>query len=155
MLIGCFDALLIHDTSRRRSKVPNPALPRAMHVIREREKCIAGAGHPIELPRVVRTLLRTEWRWNLLEQTFPLRLLTALERLTADKEVDRVCLFRTLDAFLEGQPEDARMVSQPPIVRLGARESRAVDPRLLSRTQSDDRPVISIRHAVGLGVFQG
>jgi hypothetical protein len=46
------------------------------------------------------------------------------------------------------------MVPQPPVVRFGARESRAVDARLLARAQSDDRAAIGVGYAVRLGVLQ-
>lgn len=53
-------------------------------------------------------------RWGylpLLKQALPLRLLAALEHLPTDEEVDRVGLFGALDALLERQREDARMVA--------------------------------------------
>jgi hypothetical protein len=126
-LIRCLDALLVHDASRGSSEVPNPTLPRAVHIIREREG-VAGACHPIELLRVVHALLGAEWRRDLLEQAFPLCFLAALNHFTANKEVDHISPFRMLHPFLEWQCEDTRMVSQPPIVHLGACESCAVDP---------------------------
>ena len=137
MLIRRLDALLVHDASRGCSEVPNATLPCAVHVVREREEGIARARHPIELLRVVCALLGAEWRRDLLEQAFPLRPLPTLKHFSAHEKVDRVCPFRTLYTSLEWQREDARVVSQPPVVRLGARESRAVDPRLLACTQSD------------------
>ena len=79
----------------------------------------------------------------------------AFEHLAANKEVDRVCPLRTFHPFLEWEREDAGVVTEPPVVRFGASESRAVDPRLLACAQSDDRTVIRIRHAVRLSVFQG
>ena len=126
-----------------------------MDVIREREECVAGTRQAIELPCVFRALLGGKRCGYLpfLEQALPLRLLSALEHLPTDKEVDRVGLFGTLDALFERQREDARMVAQPPVVRFGARESRAVDARLLARAQSDDRAAIGVRYAVRLGVL--
>jgi hypothetical protein len=40
------------------------------------------------------------------------------------------------------------VVAQPPIVRLGAREPRAVDARLLAGAQSDYGPTVGVRYAV-------
>ena len=157
VLVRRLDALLVHDTSRWRGEIPHAALPRAVDVIREREERIAGTRHAIEPPRVLHALLGAKRRGYLplLEQALPLRLLAALEDLPTDEEVDRVGLFGTLDALLERQREHARMVPQPPVVRFGARESRAVDARLLARAQSDDRAAIGVRYAVRLGVLQG
>lgn len=156
VLVRRLDALLVHDTSRWRGEIPHAALPRAMDVIREREERIARTRYAIEPPRVFRALLGAKRRGYLplLKQAFPLRLLAALEDLPTDEEVDRVRLFGTLDALLEWHREHARMVPQPPVVRFGARESRAVDARLLARAQSDDRAPIGVRYAVRLGVFQ-
>ena len=82
--------------------------------------------------RVTRVARVYERRRDFFEQDLPLRLLVALEHLARDEEVDRVRLVRALDALFERQREDARVVAQPPIVRLGACESRAVDARLLA-----------------------
>src|SRR5712675_2276346 len=127
VLVRRLDALLVHDASRRRGEVPHATFLRAMHVIREREERVTGTRHAIELPRVVRALLRGERRRDFLEQALPLNLLAALEYLAPDEEVDRVRLVRALNPFLERQREHARVVSQPPVVRLGARKSCAVD----------------------------
>ena len=137
VLVHRLDAFLIHDTSRRRSEIPNTALLRAMHVVREREKRIARTRHTVELSHVVRTLLGAERRRDLLEQAVPLLFLAALENLAPDKEVDRVRFFCTLDSFLEWERKNARVVAQPPIISLGARKSRTVDTRLLACAQSD------------------
>ncbi len=63
VLVRRLDALLVHDTSGRRGEISNAALLCAMNVIWEREKCVAGACHAIELPRVVRALLSAK-RWG-------------------------------------------------------------------------------------------
>ena len=148
VLVRRLDAFLVHDASGRRGKVPRAALLRAMHVVREREERITGARHAVELARMIRALLGAKRRRDLLEQALPLCLLAALEHLAADEEVDRVRLVGALDALLERQREDARVVSQPPVVRLGARESRAVDARLLAGAQADYRAAVGVRYAV-------
>jgi hypothetical protein len=148
VLIRRLDAFLVHDTSRRRCEIPNTTFLRAMHVVREREKRITRTCYTVELSRVVRTLLGTERRRDLLEQAVPLLFLAALENLASDKEVDRVRFFGALDSFLEWERKNARVVAQPPIISLGARKSRAVDTRLLTCAQSDYRAAIGIRHAV-------
>ena len=137
VLICRFDTLFVHDAPRGRSEIPNATLPRAMHVVWEWEEGVAGAGHAIELPRVVCTLLGAERRRDLVEQALPVRLFAALQHFAANKKVYRVCLVRALDSFLERECENARVVAQPPVVRFGAREPRAVDARLLPGAQSD------------------
>ena len=155
VLVRRLDAFLVHDTSGRRSEIPNAALPCAMYVVPKREERIARTRHAVELPRMVRALLCAERRRDRLEEALPLCFLTALEHLASDEKVDRIRLVGTLDALLEREREDARVVAQPPIVRFGARESRAVDARLLAGAQSDYRAAVGIRYAVGLGVLQG
>ena len=98
-----------------------------MHVVREREEGIAGAGHTIQLPRVLRALLGAERRRDFVEQALPVRLFAALQYFSANEKVYRIRLVRALSPFLEREREDARVVPQPPVVSLGARESRAVD----------------------------
>lgn len=138
VLVRGLDALLVHDAPRRRGEIPNTALPRAVHVIWEREEGVARARHAVKPSRVFRALLGAERGRDLPEQALPLRLLAALEHVAPDEEVDRVCLFGALDALLEWQREHARVVPQPPVVCFGPREPRAVDARLLACAQSDD-----------------
>jgi hypothetical protein len=125
-----------------------------MHIVREREKRVTGARHPIQLRRPLRLLLHAERLHRALEQALPLRLLAALEHLPAHEQVDRVRLLRALDALLERQREDARVVPQPPDVGLAPGEARAVDARLLARAEADERAVLCVRDAVGLGVLE-
>jgi hypothetical protein len=108
-----------------------------MHIVREREEGIAGAGHAVQLPRMLRTFLGTEWRWDLVEQALPVRLFAAFQHFAANEKVYRIRLVCALDTFLERECEYARVVAQPPVVGFGAREPRAVDARLLPGAQSD------------------
>ncbi len=111
VLVRRLDAFFVHDTSRRRSKVPNSTLLLAMHIVREREERIAGTRHTVELSRVIRALLCTERRRDLLEQAFPLLFLVTLKYLASDEEVDRIRFFGALDTPFEWECKDARMVS--------------------------------------------
>lgn len=148
VLVRSLDAFLVHNTSRRRCKIPNTTLLHAMHIVREREKRIARARHAVELSSVVRTLLGAERRRDLFKQVIPMLFLATLEDLASNKEVDRVRFFGALDSFLEWERKNARVVAQPPIISLGTRKSRAVDTRLLTRAQSDYRAAVGIRHAI-------
>ena len=121
-----------------------------MDVVGEGEECVARARDAGELARVLRTLLGGERRGHALEHGLPLHALTALEHLAADEEVDRVRLLRALDALLERQGQHARVVPQPPQVRLVACETRAVDARLLAGADADDRSAVCVRYAVRL-----
>ena len=153
MLVCRFDTLFVHDTARRCSEIPHPALTRAMDVVREREEGIAGAGHAVQLPRMFRAFLGTERCRDFVEQALPVRLLATFQHFAANEKVYRVRLVRALDSFLERECEDARVVAQPPVVGFGACEPRAVDTRLLSGAQSDYGAVVRISYAVGLGVL--
>lgn len=99
-------------------------------------------------------ILRAQGRRHRLEETLPLRALTALEYLSANEEIDRVRLLRALNALLEWQREHARVVSQPPQVCLRACKPRAVDARLLARADADDRAPIGVRDTVRLCVLE-
>ncbi len=111
VLVRRLDTFFVHNTSRRRSKVPNATPLHAMHVVREREERIAGTRHTVELSRVVRALLCAERRRGLLEQAFPLFFLAALEYLASDEEVDRIRFIGALDTSFEWERKNARMVS--------------------------------------------
>ena len=155
MLVCRFDAFIVHDTPQWRSEIPHAAPTRAVHVVWEWEESIAGAGHAVQLPRVLRAFLVAERRGDLVEQALPVRLFSAVQHFATNEKVYRVRLVRALNSFLERECQHARVVAQPPIVRLGACEARAVNARLLPGAQSDCRPVVRIRHAVRLGVLQG
>ena len=124
-----------------------------MHVVREREEGIAGAGYTVKLPRMLCALLRAERCRDLVEQALPVRFFAAIQHFAANEKVYRVCLFRAFDSFFERERENAWVVAQPPVVRFGACEPRAVDTRLLSGAQSDYGAVVRISYAVGLGVL--
>jgi hypothetical protein len=47
------------------------------------------------------------------------------------------------------------VVTEPPVVGFGARETRTVDAGLLASAQADDGAMQRVSDAVGLGVFQG
>ena len=153
VLVSSFDTLFIHHAPTGRSEVPHPALPRPMYIIREREKRIARARHPIQ-PRRPLPLLRLAQRLRHLRKLpLPLRALAALQHLPAHEQIDRIRLLGALDPLFERQREHARVVPQPPDVRLGARQPRAVDARLLPGAQADDGPIFGVRDAVGLRIL--
>src|SRR5216684_7740949 len=111
VLVRRLDAFFVHDTSRRRSKVPNSTLLLAMHIVREREERIAGTRHTVELSRVIRALLCTERRRDLLEQAFPLLSRhPQVPRLRRRGRSHSLCR-RAFDTPFEWECKDARMVS--------------------------------------------
>lgn len=149
-------ALLVHDAPARRRQILDAAPPRTVHVVREGEERVAAARDALQLREPFPLLFRAQGRRCLFELCFPLLLLTpaALEDLAGDEEVDRVRLLRALHALLEGQRKDARVVPQPPEVRLRAREACAVDARLLACADADDGTVVGVGNAVRLGELQ-
>jgi len=155
MLIRRFDTLLIHDTSARSGQILHTTLPRSVHVIREGEEGIARTRGPIQLLPPVLPLFLTQSLWKTLEKSLPVRLLRSLEDLAANVEVDGVRLVRALDAFFEGEGEDLRVVPEPPKVGLRSRQTGAMDTRLLSSTDPDDRSTVCIGDAVRLGILEG
>lgn len=154
MFIRRLDALGVHHAAARRSEVRHPALPRPVDIICEREERIARTCHPIQLNRPRLPLLLSQGRRYALELGLPLRLLTTLEDLTTYEQIDRIRLLGTLDTVFEWERKDTRMVAEPPQVGLAARETGAVDTRLLARPETDDGTILGIRDAVGLRVFQ-
>jgi hypothetical protein len=154
MLIRRLDALLIHNTPTRRRKVPHPALPCTMHIIREREERIARTRNPIQLTRPLPLFLLLQ-RWHLaLEQALPLFLLPALQHFSADEQVDAVGFICAFYSFFEGESKDAWVVAEPPEIGFPACETGTVDARLLACPDADDGSMEGVCDAVGLCIFQ-
>ena len=101
MLVGRLDTLLVHDAPARRSKVLDATPARAVHIVGEREECVARASDAIELLRMRGALFLRESRRDLLKHGLPLRPLAALERLARDEEIDGVRLLGSLHTLLE------------------------------------------------------
>ena len=155
MFIRRFDTLLIHDTSARSGQIFHTTLPRSVHVIREGEESIARTCGLIQLLPPVLPLFLAQRLGDTFKKTLPVRLLRSLENLTADVEVNGVRLVRALDAFFEGKRKDLWVMPEPPKVGLGPRQTGAVDTRLLSGPDPDDRSTVCIGDAVGLGILEG
>ena len=132
MLIRRFDTLLIHNTATRCSQILHPALPRPMNIIREREERITRTAHPAQFLRPLPSLFFTQRRRDRLELVFPLRFLATLKRLTAHEQIDSVGFLSAFDAFLEWEGEDARMVTEPPVIGFRTCKTGAMDTGLLT-----------------------
>lgn len=134
MLISSGDAFGIHHTPIGRSEVFDTALPGAVDIIREGEEGVTRAHHIHQLSRMLLLLFACQRGRNLTlyEEGFPLSLFTSFEEFSADEQVDSVGFVSTLDACFEGHGEDTWVVSEPPVVSFGARETGAVDARLLA-----------------------
>ena len=140
--VCCLNASIIHDASPWRSNVADPASRRTVHVVREGEEGIRGDSDALERVCVRLSLFLAERLRDRLECRLPFLSLLRSRHLFAihnalDEEVDGVALLWALCALLEGETEDTRVLPQPPVVRLAARQSRAVDPALLTRAQAD------------------
>ena len=155
MLVRRFDTLLIHDTSARSGQILYAAPPRSMHVIREGEEGITRTCGLIQLLPPLLPLFFTQRLRDTFEKTFPARLLGTLEDLAADVEVDGVRLVRALSTFFEREGKDLWMMPEPPQVGFRSGQAGAVDTRLLSGSDSNDRPTVCVRDAVRLRVLEG
>lgn len=82
-------------------------------------------------------------------------LLASFKLFAGDEEIDSVSFFGALDALFKGEREDARVVTEPPVVGFGAGETGAVNTGLLACTETDDGTVVGVGDGVGLGVFEG
>lgn len=154
MLVRGLDTLFVHNTPTRSRQILDPTLPRPMHVIRERKERITRARHPIQLGRPLLLLLRTQRLYTALEETLPLRLLPTLQYFSTDEEVNGVGLLGALDALFEGERENARVVAEPPEIGFPPCQTGAVDPGLLTRTETDDRSMQSVSNTVRLRVLK-
>ena len=156
-LVRRLDALLIHDTAPRCRDVLRSAPPHAMYIIREGEERVGRTDDPLLLAQMLLPLLDRERSRHLIEHALPLRSFPAVrvECLARDEEVNGVGLVGPFGAPFEGQGEDARMMPEPPVVRLVARETGTMDARLLTRAETDDGTVEGEADGVGLCEFKG
>lgn len=157
--VSGLDASIIHHASTGCGDESSTGASSAVNVVREGEESIASADDVLELFCVLGTFFRAQWCGNLFEDGFPLLALLStshggtLHR-AFDEKVDGVALLRTLRALFEGQRENAGMLTQPPVVRLVAGETSAVDARLLACAKTNHTAVKHVADAVGLSVLE-
>ena len=155
MLVCCIDTLLIHDTSTWSSQILHTTFPRPMHVIREREKGVTRTRSLIQLLPPLLPLFIAQWFGYSFKKTFPVRFLGPLKNLAANVEIDGVRLFRTFNALFERKRKDLLVVPEPPEIGFGSCKTGAVDTRLLSGPDTDNRSTVCVGNTVRLGVLEG
>lgn len=155
VLISRLDAFCIHDTPSGRGQIPDSAFVCAVDIVREREESIAGTGHAFELGRPFLPLGVGEGFGDSLEQRLPMLLLSTLQDLPADVQVDGIGLLSTFDTALEWQGQSAGVVAQPPVVGFVAGKPGTVNTGLLASSETDDCTTERVCNAVGLCVFEG
>lgn len=155
-LIRSFNTFLVHDTSTGGCEVGSAAPLRSVNIVGEGEKGVRGTSDTSQLLHVLFPFLLSQRLGHSLEQALPLSTLTTLgfKRLASDEQIDGIGLVGSLGAFLEGQLEDTRVVSKPPVVSLVTSETSAVDTRLLAGTETDDGTIKSVTNGVRLGVLE-
>lgn len=143
VVVRGLDALGVHDRAARRGEVLHTALSSSVNVVREGEEGIRCTGNTLELLHERVPFLLAQRRRNFVEQALPLSALrrVSLEHLASDEQVDGVGFVGSLGALLEGQGQDTRVMTQPPVVGLVTCQSSAVDSRLLSGAETDDGTV--------------
>lgn len=127
-----------------------------MNIVGEGKEGVGSTSDTSQLFHVLFPFLLGQRLGHGLEQALPLNALTTLglKRLTGDEQVNGIGLVGSLGTFLEGQSEDTRVVSKPPVVNLVTSETSAVDTRLLAGTKTNDGTVESVTDRVGLGVLE-
>lgn len=155
-LIRSFNTLLVHNTSTGGREVGSTTPLRSVNIVGEGEEGVGSTSDTSQLLHVLFPFFFGQRLGHGLEQALPLSTLTTLglKRLTGDEQVNGIGLVGSLSTFLEGQREDTRVVSKPPVVSLVTSETSAVDTRLLAGTKTDDGAVESITDRVGLGVLE-
>ena len=93
--------------------------------------------------------------WGLREDGLPRAVRQQVFPFVGEVHVDGVVPVRTADVLRKGQGQNRRVLAQPPVVRLHARQAGAVDAALLARAYADGLAVLHVADGVGLGVFQG
>lgn len=143
IVVGRLDALGVHDGTAGSGQELNTALANSVDIVGEGEEGVGRTGDSLQFLHVGLLLLLGKGGGDLVEQALPLRPLArvGLENVASDKEVDGVGLVGTLGSLFEGKGEHSRVVTQPPVVGLFTGQSGAVNSRLLSGSETNDRTV--------------
>lgn len=101
VLICGLDTLCVHYTSTWSSEIFHPTLPSTVNIVREWEERVTRTCYSLELVRPFFFLNIGQAFYLTFEEALPLFLFSALKSFSANKKIDRIGLFRTLDTFLE------------------------------------------------------
>ena len=154
VLVRGLDHVVIADGAARLYDVLNAGLACALYVVAKREERIRADGNAGVLrdPRLF--LLCGEHLRLYLEGLLPYALCEDILVLIRGVNVDGVVAVRAADAVNELKAEHLRMLTHEPVVRLAAREARAVDAALLTCADADGHAVLDVADRVGLGVLK-
>ena len=154
VLVRGLDHVVIADGAARLYDVLDARLACTFYVVAKREECIRADGHAGVLRDPCLLFLCGEHLRLDLEGLLPYALCEDILVLIRGINVDRIVAVRAADAVNELEAEDLRMLTNEPVVRLAAREARAVDTALLTCADADGHAVLDVADRVGLGVLE-
>ena len=153
MGIGSLDDIVITYGSAGLRHVFHAALEGALDVVAKREAGIGAEDHVRVLRNPGLSLLSREYRRLRREDVLPLSVRKDILVLISDVEINCIVLVHALDCVLPGKVQYLRRLTNPPVVRLVACKSCAVNAGLLSCTDADRLPALDIADGVGLRVL--
>ena len=154
VLVALLNDDIIADGAARLNDILDAALEGAVDVVREREEGIRAEADIGILCNPCLTLFLCKDRRLLGEHALPLAVREDIHVILTDVEVDRVVAVGALDVIAERQIQHLRRLSEPPVIRLRAGQSRAVDSGLLACADTDRLTVLDIADGVRLRIFQ-
>ena len=126
---------------------------RSLNVVSEGEEGVRAQSDPIVFGQPCPLFFCRKDRRSARKYLLPGAIRKEVLILIADIEIDGIVPIRSLDAIEEGKPHDPGILPQPPVVRLLARQSGAVNSGLLACPDTDRLPILDIADGIGLGVL--
>ena len=136
-VVAGFDDEVIADGAAGLCDVGDAGLVVTLNVVREREERVRTDGDTGD-GREVRSLVFAEERSRLFgEQGFPFSIADDVFIVLGQVDVDGVVSLRTADTVFEREVQDLLGLAEEPVVGFVAGKAGAVDPGLLSGTDTD------------------
>ena len=149
------DDVVISDGAARLGDVLDAGLEGALHVVAEGEEGVGADSYVVQLGDPF-FLFFTGQHFRLdLERLLPDALRQDVLIFVRGIHVNGVVPIGAADAVHELETQHLGMLPQPPVVRLVACQTGAVDAALLAGAHADGLTVLDVADGVGLGVFQG
>ena len=137
VLVRRGDDLIVPDGTAGLGNVLNTGLPGPLHVVPEGEEGVGAHGDAGHLGDPIFLFLLCQHIGLHFEGVLPHAFGQHVVVLVGDIDVDGVIPVRAADVVYELQPQNLGVLTQPPDIRLVARQTGAVDAALLAGTYAD------------------
>ena len=153
VLITRFDHMIVSNGAARLRYISDAASVGPFYIVSKREERIRAKRHirVLRQPRALfflREYLRTD-----LENILPLALGKHIHIILSNIQIDGVVPVGAFNMIHKPESEHLGRLPQEPVIRLAARQTRAVNAGLLPRADPDCLSALHIAYGIGLGIF--